>query len=522
MPTDAELEAQAEALRSRNPQSSLHRLVDAIISRVEISVSPTGRAYASTDPEHRDRVCALDGPECKSFVMAVAYANKIAFSPNSFPQVVAVLEYQSRARPTKNVYHRIGHLGDKIYFDRGTRSRSIVEISPVGAKIIETAPILFARTPGMLELPEPDLDGALDEIDALVLQLDERNLKLLKGAIVAAAHRTGPYFITLIIGPHGGGKTNIGRLIRMLIDPNADPLRSAPRKSDDLFAIVSNEYMAGFDNVSHLPRWLADEFCQIATGGATTNRRFFCNRGAVTLSAKGPIVITSIPLPTHQPDFLNRSIVIHVPMMPDNLRQSEEEWAREFRKAYPRIFGGLCNALSMSLRNIDKTTVPGSIRMIDAARSVAAAEHAIGCSPGEFAKLYIENQRDLMYGVLEDDIFGNAVVEFARKEGSFSGNATTLDQKLAAYRPVGRGNGSEWPKLKQIRGRLEELEPLLRSRGVMVDTKARGGANNQHLIVITFVQRPPLVRVKLPQHATTSITKQAPGLPWLRKGGVRK
>ena len=44
MPTDAELEAQAEALRSRNPQSSLHRLVDAIISRVEISVSPTGRA----------------------------------------------------------------------------------------------------------------------------------------------------------------------------------------------------------------------------------------------------------------------------------------------------------------------------------------------------------------------------------------------------------------------------------------------------------------------------------------------
>jgi putative DNA primase/helicase len=383
MPTDADLEAQAEALRSRSRGSSLQRLMSAIAEKVELTISETGRAYASLDPGSRYKVCALDSSEFKGFITAMACENKITPSPNIFSSVMSLLEHQAAKGEKTHIYNRYGHHNGNVYIDRGTDDEPIVKISPTGVELINTAPLLFARTAGMLELPKPDLDGSLNDIDALVRHLDPQPLKLLKGAIIAAAHPAGPYFIAQLIGPAGSGKTCIARMVRSLIDPNAAPLRSIPKKSDDLFAIASNEYMSALDNVSALGQGLTNEFCLLATGGAATNRKFFVNRGAVTQTFKGPVVMTAISLPSSQPDFLNRSIVIHVPMMPDRMRETEAALMRRFDDMYARLFGGLCKALLACLRNIDRVSVPGEIRMIDAAKWVAAAEQLLGWRTGE-------------------------------------------------------------------------------------------------------------------------------------------
>ena len=51
------------------------------------------------------------------------------------------------------------------------------------------------------------------------------------------------------------------------MDPNSAPLRALPREERDLFIAAMNAHLLAFDNVSHIPPWLADAFCRLATGG---------------------------------------------------------------------------------------------------------------------------------------------------------------------------------------------------------------------------------------------------------------
>jgi putative DNA primase/helicase len=215
----------------------------------------------------------------------------------------------------------------------------------------------------------------------------------------------------------------------------------------------------------------------------------------VTLSARCPLFLTSISMPINQPDLLDRCMVIHVPAMPCDKRQSEEQWQKEIDKAHPRLFGGLCNALAASLRNVNTVGVPGSVRMMDAAKWVTAAESALGFGPGEFVKLYSENQRDVRLGALDDDAFGTAVLEFTRTVRQFRGNVTQLEGRLSSYR---LSRAVDWPAQKRIRRRLDELAPLLREHGVLVNTRLRGGPNNQKLIDLSSAIRLKRARATVP------------------------
>src|SRR4051812_24280577 len=98
MPTDAELEAHAEALKTGGSQSNLRRLVEVLSTKVTVHIGENGRPYASTDPRRPCFVCALDGAEFKNFASTIAYDNGIAFSQNAFNQAVSLLEHKSTTR----------------------------------------------------------------------------------------------------------------------------------------------------------------------------------------------------------------------------------------------------------------------------------------------------------------------------------------------------------------------------------------------------------------------------------------
>ena len=60
----------------------------------------------------------------------------------------------------------------------------------------------------------------------------------------------------------------MSRVIRSLIDPSTSPLRAEPRDVRDLMIASRNSWVVAFDNVSHLPNWLSDAICRLATGQA--------------------------------------------------------------------------------------------------------------------------------------------------------------------------------------------------------------------------------------------------------------
>ncbi len=63
-------------------------------------------------------------------------------------------------------------------------------------------------------------------------------------------------------------------MLRNLVDPNAASLRSGPRDERDLFIAANNSWVITLDNLSHLPDWLSDALCRVATGGGLATRLY--------------------------------------------------------------------------------------------------------------------------------------------------------------------------------------------------------------------------------------------------------
>ena len=73
--------------------------------------------------------------------------------------------------------------------------------------------------------------------------------------LLAALRHGGPYPLLAVSGEQGSAKTVLSKILRALIDPNAAPVRTAPREERDLFIAASNGHLLAFDNLSDLPPW---------------------------------------------------------------------------------------------------------------------------------------------------------------------------------------------------------------------------------------------------------------------------
>ena len=76
--------------------------------------------------------------------------------------------------------------------------------------------------------------------------------------LLAALRHGGPYPVLAISGEQGSAKTVLSKIVRSLIDPNAAPVRAAPREERDLFIAANNGHTLAFDNLSDLSPWMSD------------------------------------------------------------------------------------------------------------------------------------------------------------------------------------------------------------------------------------------------------------------------
>ena len=79
---------------------------------------------------------------------------------------------------------------------------------------------------------------------------DENDLVLMLAWLIAAFRPRGPYPILALHGEQGTAKSTTGRVLRAVIDPNAAPLRTAPRDERDLMIAATNGWVVAYDNLS--------------------------------------------------------------------------------------------------------------------------------------------------------------------------------------------------------------------------------------------------------------------------------
>lgn len=187
----------------------------------------------------------------------------------------------------QHVFTRVGEHGGKIYLDLCDHQWRAVEMPRDGWRVLSDPPVRFPRARGMLTLPTPDPGGHLDELRNVINIATDDDYLLIRAWLVGALRPRGPYPVLDVHGEHGSAKSMSSRLLRNLIDPNVAALRAEPRDAHDLIIAATNGWIIALDNVSHLPVWLSDALCRLATGGGFGTRELHTDAEEVLFDERG-------------------------------------------------------------------------------------------------------------------------------------------------------------------------------------------------------------------------------------------
>jgi len=102
----------------------------------------------------------------------------------------------------------------------------------------------------MLPLPVPMRGGSIEALTSFFNLPNRSDFILVVAWLLAALRHGGPYPLLAVSGEQGSAKTVLSKILRALIDPNAAPVRTAPREERDLFIAAGNGHLLAFDNLS--------------------------------------------------------------------------------------------------------------------------------------------------------------------------------------------------------------------------------------------------------------------------------
>ena len=259
-------------------------------AEVQLFHAPDGTGYADILVDGHRETWALRGAGFRRWLRR-AYYQLTGGAPNSDAMSTAMGIIEARAHydgEERLVYLRVATVPRRIYIDLCDASWRAIEISEDGWKLVETPPVRFRRTVGMLPLPEPVRGGQIAELRNHV-RVDDNSFVLIVSWLLQVLRGEGPYPILALTGEQGTGKSVTADQLRRLVDPHTTPLRSLPRDTRDLYVAAINGHVLVFDNLSGIS----------ARGGERGGfRRCLCRRPRRPshLSASGPMTDWAILL----------------------------------------------------------------------------------------------------------------------------------------------------------------------------------------------------------------------------------
>jgi hypothetical protein len=254
---------------------------------------------------------------------------------------------------------------------------------------------------------------------------------------------------------------------------------------------AQNGWVIGYDNLSGFPSWLADGLCRLSTGGRFHTRTLYSDDEETIFDAQRPVILNGIDQISSRHDLLDRSIIITLPPIQDQLRRHEGEFWADFNQAKPQILGALYDAVSMALRNLPNTNLDRLPRMADFALWVTAAEAALPWPQGGFMEAYTGNRANTISIALDADLVATAIRRFIEGCNEREGTPSDLLTKLCAITDERLQRTDAWPKKPNtLTRRLRRCATLLRTVDVEMDLDHRDVTPQRtRLIKIGKVQR---------------------------------
>ena len=416
--------------------------------------------------------------------LAREYWRREGTMPSSQALQDAIQGLSGKARfdnPKREVFLRIAEAEGAIYLDLCDESWRVVCITGDGWTVTGNPPVKFRRTRGMLPLPEPKRGGSVSDLRRFINITDE-SWPLIAAWMVAAFRPNKPCPVLALHGEHGSAKSTTARFLRSLIDPNKAALRSEPRDGRDLMIAANNGWLVSLDNISRVPTWLSDALCRLATGGGFSTRELYSDSDEIIFDAMRPILINGIEELATRSDLLDRTLLVNLPIIPENKRRSEKALWPDFEVARPAILGALLDALSAALRNVENVPYERLPRMADFTLWSMAAETSLGLEAGTFLATYQGNRDSANDIALEASPVGTAILLFMEDREEWKGAASELLKELNALVNEEMRREQSWPKrANTLSGILKRIAPNLRALGLNF---SRGEGRERRKIIL--------------------------------------
>lgn len=396
--------------------------------------------------------------------------------------------------PEQEAYLRAARQGDSYFLDLGSDDWSVIEVNRNGWHHWSASPLPFWRSASVRPLPVPVAGGDLAKLWEYANIPPEVRPLVLAWMLETWRPET-PFPVLELVGSHGSAKSSTQARIRQCVDPNAVDLRSCPSSVEDLFVSAGANWLASYNNLSHLTPKTQDALCNLATGGGYAARTLYTNGDETLIECKRPVVLNGIVPTVTAQDLADR--VIHIELPAIATYRQESDIASAFEQDAPGIVGGLFDLFAATLARLPEIHIERPPRMADFARLGEAMHRAQGGAPGEFIRLYEANRRDSTARGLEASPVAVAIrslveqhqasqpwepVVYASTMGKLLDRLTDHRDRSEAWPKSARGLGDvlrrQIPALAQIGIRITITKPG--KEGVKVRIVVAAGEHGEH------------------------------------------
>jgi hypothetical protein len=281
-------------------------------------------------------------------------------------------------------------------------------------------------------------------------------------------------------GHKGSSKSTIMRMLKMIIDPSPLFTCSFPKDPQEIAMIFSQNWLAAFDNVSHIPTWLSDILCKVCTGDAFMKRSLFTNEDAHIVEYQQCVMLNGINNPAEKPDLLDRMIIFWIESISKEQRKPFDELWRDFMRALPRILGGVFTTLSQALAIKAEVNRDGLSRLADFDLWGRAIAKALGYTEQDFMRAMAANSETQNLEAIKQSPVALILIAWAEKvepSASLEATATELLKwfKDKADKASIDTRAHDWPKNGAALSRkINEIALNLLENGIKVMRAGNG------------------------------------------------